>query len=398
MPGMLGEEPPVVQHLVEELSRFDLRTVFRRNHAHGRLVDLAHPVGRHHFKILVLPPRGRAIRVKVVEQSPSLVLLHIEAGQTHELAGRIPGIDHARPHQHVGAVRGGLHLKLIHVEAELVELVDALLDLPHFVRIEGIDVGERAPQRMVAVHQPVADFDFVHIAREQLAGAQIHQLADDIRVRQVDIIFALTFGEVRMQIAGFGVHKERRVRVGITQEQHVGQRDIAPVEAGQMQPDHKHGEGVNQPFRGIGAQVPREQRAVRQRVFQMLGHQHGFERVAVLVVAPGDDGDRRDRGQIELAQPPEQLVLPFRHAARDFLHRVDIIADAHEADDVPGNASRQIHQQVIRPSGQRLVPRQSEHLRVRARRRDLQRLRLLRLGVFVLRLDRCRIHCARVKL
>ena len=165
-----------------------------------------------------------------------------------------------------------------------------------------------------------------------------------------------------------------------------------------MQPDHEHSEGVNQPFRGIGAQVPREQRAVRQRVFQMLGHQHGFERVAVLVVAPGDDGDRRDRGQIELAQPPEQLVLPFRHAARDFLHRVDIIADAHEADDVPGNASRQIHQQVIRPSGQRLVPRQSEHLRVRARRRDLQRLRLLRLGVFVLRLDRCRIHCARVKL
>ena len=215
MPGILSQEPTVVEHLVEELRRLNLRAVFLRNHAHGRLVDLTHPVGRHDFKILVLTPCGRAIRVKVVEQTAGLVLLHVKTGEAHELAGRVPGVDHARPHQHMGAVGGGFHLKLIDIETEFVELVYTLLDLPHFVRIEGIDVGERAPQRMVAVHQTVADFDFVHIAREQLAGAQIHQLADDIRVRQVDIVFTLPLSEVRVQIAGLGVHEERGICVGI---------------------------------------------------------------------------------------------------------------------------------------------------------------------------------------
>ena len=46
--------------------------------------------------------------------------------------------------------------------------------------------------------------------------------------------YPLAFGEVHLQIAGFGVHQERGESVGVTQEQHVRQGHIAPIEAGQV--------------------------------------------------------------------------------------------------------------------------------------------------------------------
>ena len=36
---------------------------------------------------------------------------------------------------------------------------------------------------------------------------------------KIHIVFTLAFGEVHLQIAGFGVHQERGESVGVTQEQ-----------------------------------------------------------------------------------------------------------------------------------------------------------------------------------
>ena len=118
----------MVKHLMEELSRLDLGAIFARNHTHGRLEHLAHPVGGHDFQILAL-----------------------KAGEAQQLAVGVAGVHHARADQHTLAVLGGLHFQLVHVEAQIVELVDALLDLPHFVRVELVGVGQGAPQRVVAV-------------------------------------------------------------------------------------------------------------------------------------------------------------------------------------------------------------------------------------------------------
>ena len=373
----------MVEYLMEELRRLDLGAVFARNHTHGRLEHLAHPVGGHDFKILAITPRGGAVGVQIVEQTAGLVLLHVKTGQSQQLAVGVAGVHHARTHQHALAVLGGLHFQLVHVEAQFVELVDALFDLPHLVRAELVGVGQRAPQRMVAVHQAVSDFDFVHVARQQCAGRQIHQFADDVRTGQIHIVFTLAFGEVHLQIAGFGVHQERGESVGVTQEQHVRQGHIAPIEAGQVQTHHQHGKRVDESFGGVGTQVAGEQRAVRQREFQMLGDQDGFQRLTLRIMAAGDHGDRLHGRQFQLLQSAQQLVFAFRHVACDFLHGVDFVAHMHETHHVPGDASRQVDQQVLRPCCQRLLPRQREHLRIRARRGDLQRLRLraLRCGV-----------------
>ena len=76
----------MVKHLMEELSRLDLGAIFARNHTHGRLEHLTHPVGGHDFQILALTPRGGTVGVKVVEQTTGLVLLHVKAGEAQQLA------------------------------------------------------------------------------------------------------------------------------------------------------------------------------------------------------------------------------------------------------------------------------------------------------------------------
>ena len=76
---------------------------------------------------------------------------HLRNGQ-QLLPGEDPaaGVGGVAQHQSLGTLAEG-SLQLVHVEAQLVELVDALLDLPHFVRVELVGVGQGAPQRVVAV-------------------------------------------------------------------------------------------------------------------------------------------------------------------------------------------------------------------------------------------------------
>ncbi len=373
MAGFLRHVPAVVEHLVEELGRVDLRTVFRRDHAHRGLEHLAHPVGGHNLQILAVAPCGGAVGVQVVEQTARLVLLHIKARQAQQLAVRVARVHHTRAHEHALAVVGRVHLELVHVKTEFVEAVDALLNLPHLIRVQVVGVGERAPQRVVAVHKPVSHLDLVHVGRQQLARAQIHEFADDVGARQVDVVFALALGQVDLQFAGLGVHKERGERVGVLEEQHVRQRDVAPVETGEVQTHHQHSQGVDELFGSVGPQRACEQRTVRHREAQVLRHEDRLERLTLVVVAAGHHGDRLHGGQVELLQLAQQLVFAFGDTARDLLHRVHLVAHAHKAHDVAGDASRQVDEQVGRPCGERLFPWKHEHLGVGARGRDLQR-------------------------
>ena len=116
-----------------------------------------------------------------------------------------------------------------------------------------------------------------------------------------------------------------------------------------------HGEGVNQSFGGVRAQVAGEQRTVRQRELQVPGDQNRLQRLPFTGMTADDHGDRGHSWQFELLQSTQDLVLSLGHLARDLLHGVHLVAHVHESHDVAGDASRQVGQQVLRPGGQGLV-------------------------------------------
>ena len=93
---LLGQVPAVVQQLVVDLRGLELAAQVARDAADGRLEDLGQPVVRDERLVLALPVGRGAVLVEVVEQPAGLVLLHVEAGQAHEPAGVVPGVDDLR--------------------------------------------------------------------------------------------------------------------------------------------------------------------------------------------------------------------------------------------------------------------------------------------------------------
>ncbi len=146
---------------MEELCRFDLRTVFARIMRTVGSKHFTHPIGGNNLKILTLTPCGSAVGIQIVQQSTSLILLHIKTSQSQQLTIRIAGIDHTRTHQHTLAILQRSSSPAHPHQNQAHELVDALLDLPHFVRTELVGISQRTPQRMVTIHQTVADRNFV---------------------------------------------------------------------------------------------------------------------------------------------------------------------------------------------------------------------------------------------
>ena len=65
--------------------------------------------------------------------------------------------------------------------------------------------GDFGPQQVVLGADAVADVDGVGVLGEESARLEVHELADDVRAGQVDVILALAGGELGMQLASFGV-------------------------------------------------------------------------------------------------------------------------------------------------------------------------------------------------
>ena len=123
------------------------------------------------------------------------------------------------------------------------------------------------------------------------------------------VVLALPVGQLVVQLAGLGVHQVGGERAGVAAEQRVGQRDVAPEEADQVQPGQQHDHRVDQPVDGVLPDAAAEQRAVRQRELQVPGDQDRVERLAVGVEPVGDHADRLDRRGVEPGQVAQQPVL-----------------------------------------------------------------------------------------
>ena len=109
----------------EDLLRFQLAAQVRGHRPDHRLEDLGQPPVR--GLLLVGQVALRPVRVQVVEQLPGLVLLGVQAGQPHQPAGVVAGVDHLGSHPVAAVHRGHRHLG--DVEAQLVEAPDPALDV-----------------------------------------------------------------------------------------------------------------------------------------------------------------------------------------------------------------------------------------------------------------------------
>lgn len=284
----------------------------------------------------------------------------------------VPCVDDLRHDGQAGAVEVRGDLQLAHVESQLVELLDPGGDPPALVRGEPLAGGECFPQLLVAGDQVVTDLDRIHLGVEHVPGLQIHQLADDVGARQVEVVVALTGGELLVQGAGLDVDEVGGEGPGVAAEERVGQGDVAPVEAFQVQAHQQHRERVEQAMGGVRAGDLAEHGPVGERELQMARDQDGIQLLARFRGASGDHGEGLHRGDLQAAQHPQHVVLALREGARDLLDGEDPSRDAREAHDVAGDAAGEGGEDLVGPLLERRLPRQVQQCRICAGRGDLQ--------------------------
>ena len=87
-------------------------------------------------------------------------------------------------------------------------------------------------------------------------------------------------GQLRVAFGGLEVDRVRRERPGVTPEQGVRERTVAPPEAGEVETDEQPDERVEQALAEVRDREPaaRQQRAVRERVVEVAGDQQPVRR------------------------------------------------------------------------------------------------------------------------
>ena len=189
-----------------ELSGLQLARQLARNRAHHGGEHVGDPLVGSLLEGKVLEAIRCTPHVHVGEEARCLVFTDVHAGQAHELTVMVTGVDHLGLNDE--ALTGGIggHVQLGDIETEVVEATDALADevLALIVR-NGFFGGDFGPQQVVLGADAVADVDRVGVFGKESAGLEVHELPDDVRAGQVDVVLALAGGELRVQFAGFGV-------------------------------------------------------------------------------------------------------------------------------------------------------------------------------------------------
>ena len=285
----------------------------------------------------------------------------------------MPRVHHLRLDPNPPAVLVGDDLKLVDVEAQLVQAFDVLVHPPLFVREERGLSGERVPQGRVLRDQPVPDVDGVVILGKVARRLQIHELADDVRACHVDVIQPLALGDPVVDLARLGVDEVCGEFPGVAPEQRIGKGNVAPEESEEVKPHEQNRKGPDEPVDRLGALILAEQSAVGKRVRQMLRNEDRVERVARTGRPPGDDGYRFDAGRVQPLKRAQHLVLVMGRGIADLLDGQNAPVQVDESHDVAGNALRKRSHNAVWPSAQRLVPRKVEKGRIGLGRGDPQR-------------------------
>ena len=138
-------------------------------------------------------------------------------------------------------------------------------------------MGQLAPEIFVAAHDLVARLLGIDVGRQPDLGIDVEQLADDVDVRDLQVVGALAVRERAVQLAGLGVDEVRGQRAGVAAEERVRQRAVAPEEPAQVQPREQLDECVQQMRAEVGDAAGREERAVGQRELEVARDQDRVE-------------------------------------------------------------------------------------------------------------------------
>ena len=248
--------------------------------------------------------------------------------------------------------------------------MQALVELVALVRREHLFARQLGPQRLVASHDLLARLVGVEVRRETDLGLDVEQLADDVRLRDLEVVAALALGETAVQLAGLGVHEVRGERAGVAAEERVRERAVAPEEAAQVQPSEELDERVQQVGAQVGDPAPGEQRAVGQRELEMPRDE---DRVHVRAAA-GDDADRLDDRQVLALEAPQERPLPPSGPLGQLLERIQDTVVLDEAHHVAADAADQADEPLRLPGLERFVPRQVEEVGVAGAGHELEGL------------------------
>ncbi len=222
------------------------------------------------------------------------------------------------------------------------------------------------PQAAVAVDDALRHLDGVGDLLEVAAGLEVHQLAGDVDPGDLQVVLPLARAQRRAQLAGLGVDEVGGERAGVAAEQGVGQGHVTPPEAGEVQPDEEHGQGVDEALGGVRPQRLAVERAVGQRVLQVPGQQAGVERLPVRRLPPAHHPERLDARQVHPLEVAQHGVLAAGEVDLDLLDRQHPVRDADEPHGMPRDAARERGQPVGGPVLQRDGPGQVEQRRVGA--------------------------------
>ena len=87
------------------------------------------------------------------------------------------------------------------------------------------------PQRLVTADDLLADLVRVEVGREADLRIDVEQLAEDVHLRDLEVVAALAVRERAVQLAGLGIDEVRRERARVAAEERVREGAVAPEEA-----------------------------------------------------------------------------------------------------------------------------------------------------------------------
>jgi hypothetical protein len=211
---------------VEELRVVEFAALAPRNRGQGGLVDLFQPAPC--GLALGESPADRvgpdrAVVLEVVQHSACLVFLHVETGQRLEAATMVAGLDDLHAQANLVPALDGLQVHVLHVETELVEPRDACVHAILLVRGEHFLARELDPEGLVAHQEPGCEVDRVEAPWQAKAGGDVHELAGDVLLRDLQVVRAHPRRQRRMDLGGLGVDEIGRVASCVEPEQRVRQ-------------------------------------------------------------------------------------------------------------------------------------------------------------------------------
>ncbi len=360
---LLGEKPAVLEHLMEYLGRGQPALEPLGHGRDGRLEDLLPPFRgdrRLRERAPGLALACLSVARDVVEHATRLVLLRVEACEPQQLVPVVAGLDDVRVERDPVAAVGRLEGDLLDVEAELVQAVEALVELVAFVGTERLVARELVPQPVVPTDDLFARLVRVEVLGEPDFCVDVEQLADDVLLCDVEVVVALALRERAVQLACLGVDEVCRERAGVAPEERVRERAVAPEEPAQVQAREQLDERVQEVRAQVGDAGAREQSAVGQGVVEVPGDQDRVE-----IVAPrGHDPDGLDDGERLSLQAAEERPLAPGGALRQLLDRVQRAVVLDEANDMAADPAHHGDEPVRLPVFERRLPGQVEKARM----------------------------------